>query len=57
MADLAEEYAARARTFRRLAEALKSAEDRAALLAIAQDYEAEAARLRKAPPGTGPRRP
>lgn len=50
MTDLAEEYAARAGTFRRLAEALKSAEDRAALLAIARDYEAEAARLRKTPP-------
>jgi hypothetical protein len=44
MADLGREYAARAATFRRLAEELKSEEDRAALLAIAEDYEAEAAR-------------
>lgn len=50
MADLGKEYAARAATFRRLAEALKSAEDKAALLAIAEDYESEAARLK-------PRRP
>jgi hypothetical protein len=50
MTDLAEEYAARAGTYRRLAEALKSAEDRAALLAIARDYEAEAIRLRKKAP-------
>ena len=58
MTDLAEEYSARAATFRRLAEALKSAEDRAALLAIARDYEAEAERLRKKPAmSAGPRRP
>jgi hypothetical protein len=44
MADLAKEYAARAATFRRLAEELKRDEDRAALLAIAAEYEAEAAR-------------
>lgn len=50
MTDLAEEYAARAATFRRLAEALKSEEDRAALLAIAQDYEKEAAQLKKRRP-------
>ena len=50
MADLAEEYSARAATFRRLAEALRNAEDRAALLAIAQDYEAEAIRLTRKPP-------
>jgi hypothetical protein len=48
MANLAEEYAARARTFRRVAEELKNAADRAALLAIADEYDAEAARLRKA---------
>lgn len=48
MTDLANEYAARAATFRRLAAELKNADDRAALLAIAADYEAEAERLRKA---------
>jgi hypothetical protein len=45
MADLADEYAARAATFRRLAKELKREEDRTALLAIAEEYEAEAARL------------
>lgn len=50
MADLGDEYAARAATFRRLAEDLKGEEDRAALLAIAEGYEAEAARLK---PGGG----
>jgi len=46
MADLPREYAARAATFRRLAQALKSEKDQAALLAIVLDYEAEAARLK-----------
>ena len=46
MADLAKEYAARAATFRRLADELKREEDRIALLAIAEEYEAEATRLR-----------
>jgi len=55
MTDLGREYEARAATFRRLAEELKNAEDRAALLAIAEEYEAEAARLR--PRGDPPRRP
>lgn len=50
MTHLGNEYAARAATFRRLAEALKSETDRAALLAIAEEYEAEAARLK---PGGG----
>ena len=45
MTDLGEEYAARAATFRRLAGELRSEADRAALLAIAEEYEAEAARL------------
>jgi hypothetical protein len=45
MSNLGKEYAARAATFRRLAGALKSEEDRAALLAIAEDYESEAERL------------
>jgi hypothetical protein len=49
MADLVQEYATRAATFRRLASGLKNAADRAALRAIAEDYEAEAARLKKAP--------
>jgi hypothetical protein len=46
MTDMALEYEGRAATFRRLAEELKNAEDRSALLAIAADYEARAARLR-----------
>ena len=45
MTDLAQEYAARAATFRRLAGELKNEDDRAALLAIAADYEARSARL------------
>jgi hypothetical protein len=48
MTDLGQEYAARAATFRRLAGELRNGEDRAALLAIAAEYEAEAARLKKA---------
>jgi hypothetical protein len=51
MADLAEEYSARAATFRRLAEELKSEADRAALLAIAEEYEAEAEAARLRPSG------
>jgi hypothetical protein len=50
MSGLAEEYASRAATFRRLAGELRSVEDRAALLAIAENYEAEAERLRPRPP-------
>lgn len=50
MADMAQEYMARAATFRRLAEELKSDDDRAALLAIAAEYEAEAERLKQAGP-------
>jgi hypothetical protein len=58
MTDLREEYTARAATFRRLAEELKSEADSAALLAIAEDYEAEAARRWQAEPGArAPRRP
>jgi hypothetical protein len=52
MTDLAREYEARAAIFRRLADEMKSAEDRAALLAIAEEYEAEAARL--GPPANPP---
>ncbi|HYW17179.1 MAG TPA: hypothetical protein VE891_13635 [Allosphingosinicella sp.] len=50
MADLGEEFAARAAIFRRLAGELKSEEERAALLAIAEGYESqsERERLRKA---------
>lgn len=47
MTDLAQEYAARAATFRRLAAELRNEDDRAALLAIAFEYEAEAARLKR----------
>lgn len=48
MADLAEEYWARAAIFRRLAGELKGEADRSALLAIAEQYEAEAtARLKR----------
>ena len=46
MTDLAEEYASRAATFRRVAEELRTDEDRAALIAIAEEYEEEAARIR-----------
>ncbi|HEX8225332.1 MAG TPA: hypothetical protein VF605_16075 [Allosphingosinicella sp.] len=46
MADLVREYETRAATFRRLAAELRSEPDRAALLAIAAEYEAEAERLR-----------
>jgi acyl-CoA reductase-like NAD-dependent aldehyde dehydrogenase len=49
MADLEREFAARAAIFRRLAAELRSEEDRLALLAIAEEYEAEAERLRSAP--------
>lgn len=47
MTDLGQEYAARAATFRRLAAELRNEDDRAALLVIAAEYEAEAERLRK----------
>ena len=55
MADLGEEYEARAAVFRRLAGELKSEEDRAALLAIAEEYEAEAAEAKRR--GSAARRP
>jgi hypothetical protein len=48
MTDLAQQYAARAATLRRLAGELRSDDDRAALLAIAAEYEAEAARRKAA---------
>ncbi len=46
MADLGEDFAARAATFRRIAAGLRNAADRAALLAIAEDYEARSKRLK-----------
>jgi hypothetical protein len=52
MADLRDEYAKRAAIFRRLADGLKSEEDRAALIAIAEEYEAESGRLKKAGEGS-----
>jgi len=52
MTDLKDEYAKRAAIFRRLADGLKSEEDRAALLAIAEEYETESGRLKRA--GEGP---
>ena len=45
MTDPAADYAARAATFRRLADELKNAKERAALLAVADQYDAVAARL------------
>ncbi|HYJ83653.1 MAG TPA: hypothetical protein VEW26_12535 [Allosphingosinicella sp.] len=51
MVKMADEYEARAAVFRRLAGELKNDTDRAALLAIAEEYEREAERLK---PG-GPR--
>lgn len=47
--DLVREYEARAATFRRLAGELRNEGDRAALLAIVAEYEAQAARLKKGP--------
>lgn len=44
MVDLGERYSERAAIFRRLAGELKNEEDRAALLAIAEEYEAQSAR-------------
>jgi hypothetical protein len=49
MADLGQQYAARAAAFRRVAAELRSPADRSALLAIAEEYEAEAERLKTAP--------
>ena len=42
-----DDYASRAATFRRLAEELKCEKERSALLAIADQYDAVAARLRE----------
>lgn len=41
-----DDYASRAATFRRLADELKCEKERSALLAIADQYDAVAARLR-----------
>lgn len=49
MADMGREYAARAAVFRRIAADLRSEADQAALLAIAEEYEAESERLKSAP--------
>ena len=46
MSQAADDYATRAAAFRRLAAELRNAKERAALLAIADQYEAVAARLR-----------
>jgi hypothetical protein len=53
MTDMAREYAARAATFRRLANELRNEKDRAALLAIAEQYAAVGARLSEEEPGAG----
>src|SRR5687767_10364419 len=47
MTDLGAEYSERAAIFRRLADELKNEEARAALLAIAEEYEAESMRRRR----------
>jgi acyl-CoA reductase-like NAD-dependent aldehyde dehydrogenase len=49
MKDIGEEFAARAAVFRRLAAELRSEEDRLALLAVAEEYEAESERLKASP--------
>jgi hypothetical protein len=52
MIDMADDYAARAATFRRLAGELKNEKERTALLAIAEQYEAVGARLKEAGEGS-----
>jgi hypothetical protein len=56
MTDMAREYAARAATFRRLANELSNEKDRVALLAIAEQYAAVGERLseEEAAPGDEP---
>jgi hypothetical protein len=49
----ANEYEARAATFRRLAQDVGDEGDRAELLRVAAAYEKDAARLRKALPAAG----
>jgi hypothetical protein len=53
MTCLQDEYAKRAAVFRRVADGLKSEEDRAALLAIAEEYEKESGQRRKKAPNPG----
>lgn len=53
MTDLADDYAARAESFRRLADAQKNEAEKAGLLAIAEQYDAVAARLRDPDPRPG----
>jgi hypothetical protein len=50
---LADEFDARAATFRRVAGDMRDPDDRAELLRIAETYEKDAARLRKALPTAG----
>lgn len=47
---MADEFAARASTLRRVADEMRNPDDRAELLRIAETYEEDAARLRKARP-------
>jgi acyl-CoA reductase-like NAD-dependent aldehyde dehydrogenase len=51
MADSGSDYSARAAILRRLAAELRSEEERLALLAVAEEYEAESERLRSASGG------
>lgn len=53
MTRAADDYATRAAAFRRLAEELKNLDERAALLAIADQYEAVAAKLEADEAGEG----
>jgi hypothetical protein len=50
---VADEFDARAATFRRVAGEMRDPDDRAELLRIAETYEEDAARLRKALPSAG----
>jgi hypothetical protein len=50
---VADEFEARAATFRRVAEDMRDGEERAELLRIAAGYEEDAERLRKTSPPAG----
>jgi hypothetical protein len=50
---VADEFNARAATFRRVAAEMRDPDDRAELLRIAETYEEDAARLRNGPPTAG----
>ncbi|HEY5722912.1 MAG TPA: hypothetical protein VIT45_11380 [Allosphingosinicella sp.] len=50
---MADEFAARASTLRRVAGDMKETDDRAELLRIAETYEEDAARLRNSSPTAG----